>query len=88
MRGPNIIKDLLPSFLKFYYNDHDTGCQSRICFNESNIETIIVWDGSIWYSSTYEFNDKDKNLSLNPECEFTAEKISDFLLKCKSFMIK
>jgi hypothetical protein len=72
------IKSLLPSPFTLMISDHDTGCQIRIQLAEEGHPTLTAWEGSIWYSSSYLFNDRDKVLGLNPRLEFCSPSLEQF----------
>lgn len=72
------LEGLLAPPLHLYLNAHDTGMQARIELRAPGHKTITVWEGSVWYSSRYEFNDRDKVLGLNPEADFAHAKVEAF----------
>lgn len=72
------LEGLLAPPLHLYLSAHDTGTQARIELRAPGHKTITVWEGSVWNSSRYEFNDKDKVLGLNPEVPFAHAKVEAF----------
>jgi hypothetical protein len=78
--GQEAIDKLLPGPFVVWISDHDTGCQAWIELKQEGHETIRVWQGSIWYSQMYEFNDRDKH-GWNEEARFCFPKITEFFAK-------
>jgi hypothetical protein len=76
--GMDRIKSLLPRPLGIWISDHDTGCQIQIQLAEEGQLPVGAWQGSIWYSSSYEFNDRDKVLGLNPKVAFVGPTLEEF----------
>lgn len=69
--GHNGLREMLSAPLHLStFSNHDTGCQVRITLQAPNQPTITAWEGSVWNSSRYEFNDANKVLGLNPKCDF------------------
>jgi hypothetical protein len=68
---------LLPPALRLVIYSHDTGCQ---CYITSADGAVVVWSGSEWYNSCYEFNDTGKHPGLQPDCGFAELIIDDFFL--------
>lgn len=75
--GEKRVKEILDSRLRFRICDHSTGCQAHIYANDGDLE-MEVWEGSIWHSPCYEFNDRNKVLGLKPDAGFCAESIDEF----------
>jgi hypothetical protein len=48
--------------VRFHINPHDTGCTLSIY-----IEDILVFDWTHWYSSQYEFNNKDRGFMTSSD---------------------
>ena len=78
--GKEALSELLPKPLVVWVSDHDTGCQARIELREEGRETVWVWQGSIWYSYSYEFNDRDKK-GWNEAARFAFPKVTEFFAK-------
>ena len=77
--GIEALRKMLPAPLKLSsLSDHDTGCQIRITLEAPGQPTIVAWEGSVWNSSSYEFNDKKKVLGLNPKCDFMEPALTRF----------
>lgn len=73
-----MIQALLPEPLHLSICSHSTGCQPTITAHRDGLPCLTVWEGSLWYSSCYEFNDRDKTLGLNPEFAAIEPKIEAF----------
>lgn len=83
--GREVLGQLLPPPLKLYVDAHDTGCQPRIELTAEGRERITVWAGSVWYSSSYAFNDdRMPFLGLNPECLFLEATLVQFFKTVES----
>ena len=77
--GIDALRKMLPAPLKLSsLSDHDTGCQIRITLEAPGQSTIVAWEGSVWNSSSYEFNDEKKVLGLNPKCDFMEPALTRF----------
>jgi hypothetical protein len=72
------LASFLPAPFKLTVGAHDTGCQPYIWARAEGVPQVLVWVGSIWYSSQYEFNDRDKILGYQPGCEWAAPVIDKF----------
>lgn len=72
------LSDLLPAPFVVYTGDHDTGCQPFIYARAEGLPQVLVWYGSVWYSSAYEFNDKGKVLGCQPGCEWAKPVLEKF----------
>lgn len=75
---PATLDLLLPEPMVLSMSDHSTGCQARIFLQAEGLHTLDVWYGSVWYSSTYEFNDRGKTLGMQPDMEFAQEAVESF----------
>lgn len=69
------LHEYFPPPLCISVSDHDTGCQINVTLSRENMPAIMVWRGSVWYSSCYEFNDRNKQLGWNPETEFCHARV-------------
>lgn len=72
------LHDLLPSPFKLTVGAHDTGCQPFIWACAEGLPQVLVWQGSIWYSWSYEFNDRNKVLGYQPDCEWAEPILEKF----------
>lgn len=72
------LADILPVPFIVYPCSHDTGCQPYIVVKAEGLPTVTVWAGSIWYSSSYEFNDRGRVLGFQPGCEWAEPTVSKF----------
>lgn len=68
---------MLPAPFRINVCSHSTGCQAHIDAHDEGRPRIRVWDGSIWYSSIYEFHDRDKR-GWNPDFDFALPVINKF----------
>lgn len=75
---PSSLPLMLPEPLNLSMSDHDTGCQARIYLASEGLHTLDVWEGSVWKSSTYEFNDRDKVFGMKPDMLFAQEAVESF----------
>lgn len=86
--GRQRIRELLPPHTSVYISDHDTGCQIwiRLCDDpeSATVADVCAWAGSIWYSSAYEFNDRDRTLGFNPETDFAMGPLGEFFRKVEA----
>jgi hypothetical protein len=69
---------LLPDPFQITVGAHDTGCQPYIWARAEGMPQVLVWAGSLWYSSAYGFNDRDKTLGYQPGCEWAAPVLDKF----------
>jgi hypothetical protein len=72
------MQDLLPEHFKLWLGAHDTGCQPYIELKAEGRSSLIVWQGSVWYSSIYEFNDRNKVLGIDPAYLFAQDALVRF----------
>lgn len=88
----NTVRELLPPHMTVWISHRDTGCRIWIkLFDDAESASdadIRVWDGSIRYGSSYEFNDRNKTLGLNRETEFARGPIEEFFSKVESVYVK
>lgn len=83
--GMEAIDLLLPKPLKANIAAHDTGCQVRIYSGQlCSADHVPIWEGSAWYSSHYEFNDRGKALGLHPQAQFASPIIERFFERVES----
>ncbi len=75
--GRHLSEVLLPEPFSLWYSDHSTGCQMTIVARRDH-DHLPVWKGSIWYSSTYEFNDRDDVAGLQPDFAFAKPVIEKY----------
>ena len=47
-------------------------------------QDVPVWRGSIWYSSIYEFNERDKISGLQPDFAFAKDVINKYFTDLQS----
>lgn len=80
------LNELLSPPLYLYLSAHDTGTQARIELRAPNVKTITVWEGSIWNSHSYEFNDRNKVLGMNPDAMFAQGKVEAFFAEVERLM--
>src|ERR1700730_4587382 len=66
--GLEAIRTLLNPPLEVTLSVHDTGCHAWIELRSDGLPRVRVWEGSVWYSACYTFNDERKLLGLQPEC--------------------
>lgn len=71
--GGDAIKALLPEPFVICISAHSTGCQIDIDLHVEGIEHVKAWRGSVWYSSCYEFNDRNKELGFQSETKGFCE---------------
>lgn len=75
-----------------WISHRDTGCRIWIkLFDDAESATdadIRVWDGSIRYGSSYEFDECSKNLGFNREIDFAREPIEEFFSNVESVCVK
>lgn len=76
--GKEKLQSLLPEPFKVTIGAHDTGCQCYVELQAPGRSPLTVWQGSIWYSSSYEFNDRNKILGINPEYLFAQDALVRF----------
>jgi hypothetical protein len=81
--GKDLAKKLLPEPFELWYSDHSTGCQMTIIAH-GNGDPLIVWRGSIWHSSIYEFNDRGRLGGLQPDFEFAKDIIEKYFADVKA----
>ena len=74
--GRDVATKLLPEPFSIWHEDHSTGIQMTIVTKAQPAQ--IVWRGSIWHSSIYEFNDHGHIPGLQPEFEFAREAIDKY----------
>lgn len=75
----HIVGNQTPGFPEPFFvrvDAHSTGCQATIWLQAPGVSSVKVWEGSVWYSSCYEFNDRGKTLGLNPDCQFAKESVN------------
>jgi hypothetical protein len=74
-----VLGPMLPHPLQLHISSHDTGCQIRIyagtLFGD---DYVPVWEGSIWYSHIYQFNNRNKTLGLHPQAAFAEDILEKF----------
>ena len=80
--GEETATALLPEAFRLYYSCHSTGIQMRIVTAASPIQT--VWQGSVWHSHIYEFNDRGDVPGLQPDFAFAADTINAYFDAVKS----
>ena len=71
--GRALAERLLPKPFDLYFSDHSTGRQMRI-----QAKGLTVWQGSVWHSPGYEFNDKGHHPGLQPDFEFARDAIEKY----------
>lgn len=76
--GIEPIKELLPAPFSIWVDDHDTGSQGRIQIQDAGHMTMVVWRGSVWYSSAYEFNDNNYVWGLAEHFNFARDILNKF----------
>ena len=76
--GEKIAKELLPEPFQLWFSSHDTGCQMTIVVKTEDRKFLTVWQGSIWYRSNYEFNDRAKIPGLQPDFAFAEPVITKY----------
>jgi len=81
---PSGLPLMLPEPLNLSMYDHDTGCQARIYLAADGLHTLDVWEGSVWYSSSHEFNDRDKVFGMKPDMLFAQEAVESFFSTVQS----
>lgn len=84
--GYERIRGLLKEPLNVNISDHDTGCQAWIDAFVEGMPRKAVWQGSIWFSPHYEFNDSQKVLGMNPEMAFATAKVEEFFAQVQKLM--
>lgn len=72
------LPSLLPAPFHLTVGAHDTGCQPYVWARAEGMPQVLVWQGSIWYSAAYEFNDQSKILGYQPGCEWAAPVLDKF----------
>ncbi len=75
--GRELAESLLPKPFTLCYSDHSTGRQMRIMAPGSR-GALTVWQGSVWHSHIYEFNDSHDFPGLQPEFAFAAVVIDTY----------
>lgn len=85
--GHDKVESLLPPMMKILGGGHDTGCQVSI-YRESDAGAIFIWSGSVWYSPSYEFNDRGKIFGIQPEVEFAAPAIEAFFVRVENALVE
>jgi hypothetical protein len=74
-----VLGPMLPWPLQLSISSHDTGCQIQIYAGTIFAEDYVpVWQGSIWYSYSYQFNDRNKTLGLHPQADFAEAALEEF----------
>lgn len=76
--GIEAIDLIAPPSMTVHVGAHSTGCQPRIVLKADDLPAVDVWLGSIWYSSIYEFNDRNKVLGIQPGLEWAKPQIDAF----------
>lgn len=76
--GGELAEKLLPKPFCLWHSNHDTGTQMTIVAPNPTGGALIVWRGSVWHHSRYEFNDKDHIPGLQPEFEFSGPVIEKY----------
>lgn len=84
--GRDTLESLLPRPLHLSVCAHDTGCQPSIEARGDGIPRLLIWQASVWYSACYTFNDKDKVLGIQPDCEWAEPIIDRFLTSIQERM--
>lgn len=82
--GIAALKKKLKKPLDISVSDHSTGCQIIISLKEEGHIAITVWQGSIWYSPIYEFNDKEKILGFHEDTDFAHKDVLKFFDYCRN----
>lgn len=72
------MQDLLPGHFNLWLGAHDTGCQPHIELKADGHRSLVVWQGSVWYSPGYAFNDDNKVLGINPAYLFAHDALLQF----------
>jgi len=72
------VAEMAPPLFRVHVGKHDTGIQPRVHLEAPGAPPLKVWEGSVWFSSAYEFNDREKVLGLQPECEFALPALASF----------
>ena len=70
------IEALIPKGLRVELHSHSTGCQPIIVTTDAG--NHLVWQGSLWYSASYDFNDHDKKPGIQPGFELLSPLIDRF----------
>jgi len=78
LAGRNLAAELLPKAFALWFSSHDTGCQMKIVTAIEGKPQLTVWQGSIWYSHCFEFNDRDDIPGLQPQFGFARETIDRY----------
>jgi hypothetical protein len=76
--GREWLNNAIPEHFHLIGGPHSTGCQWEIYLKAEGHPAATVWMGSVWYSSTYEFNDREKVLGFQPGMQFAYPKIEAF----------
>ena len=76
--GREMAERLLPAPFRLWHSDHDTGRQMTIVTEGPNGTWLMVWKGSVWHFSTYEFNDRDDIPGLQPDFAFAKPAIDKY----------
>ena len=79
--GLEAVRTLLNPPLEVTLSVHDTGCHAWIELRSDDLPRVRVWEGSVWYSACYAFNDERKLLGLQPECHFALPEIDAFFAR-------
>ena len=78
--GRELATKLLPAPFALWFSDHDTGTQMTIVTSGPGSSWLPVWKGSIWHSSTYEFNDREDAPGLQPGFEHAHGAIESYFV--------
>lgn len=73
-----LLDEVTPKELTVELNSHSTGCQPSIYLKSEGLAPLEIWQGSVWCSSQYEFNDRDKVLGVQDGCAFAVPLLEKF----------
>jgi hypothetical protein len=79
--GLEALRSLLNPPLEVTLSVHATGCHAWIDLRSEDLPRIRVWEGSVWYSACYAFNDECKRLGLQAGCDFALPEVDAFFAR-------
>jgi len=81
--GEDWLKSILPKHFSLTLDSHSTGCQAKIHLQDASGQ-LLVWEGSVWYSNIYDFNDRNKTLGIQNDTQFARPLLEEFFRRVQS----
>lgn len=73
-----MLKGITPDNIRVEIDSHSTAKHCHIYLLSKHQKPLLVWYKTNWVSSTYEFNEKNKTIGFQPECQFIREYLNSF----------